>query len=126
MSPPYSPAPGPPISVPFLRLSHTFDYPPHASRQGNIISLISCRSPSVNINKSIPEDRPRGPYILVSFTLLISSFDHLRGVISASQGGCVSCARLQLHHRVIYICTKYLSMHYLIEDPDCHMTLAHW
>ena len=107
LSPPYSPSLIPPFSVSVPRLSHTFDYPPRASCQGNIIALISCRSPSVDINTYIPDYRPRGPCILVSFTLLMRSLDHVRGVISASWGGCVSCARLQLHHRTIEVRTGF-------------------
>ena len=136
LSPPYSLVPIPPFSVPVPhpiyysfsvpRLSHNFDYHPYASRQGNIIALISCKSPSVNINTSIPEDRPRGPYILVSLTSLMSSLYHLRGFLSASQDSCFSHAQLQPHHRTVEIRTGYWSMHYLIEYPSCDLTLSRW
>ena len=56
----------------------------------------------------------------------MSSSDHLRGVLSASRDGCFSYARLQLHHRTIDIHTWYWFMQYLVEDPGCHLTLAHW
>ena len=126
LSPPYSTAPIPPFSVPFLWLSHTFDYPPRASCQGNIIALISCRSCSIDINTSIPVDGLRAPRILVSLTLLMSSLDHLRGVISASRDGRFSRAWLQLLHHTVEICTRYWSVHYLVEDLGCHLNLAHW
>ena len=61
-----------------------FGYLPRAPGQGNVISLNRGRSPSVDTNTHIPEDRPRGPCILVSLTSLMSSLDHLRGVLSAS------------------------------------------
>ena len=44
---------------------------------------------------------------LVSLTVLMSSLDHLRGLLSASQDGCFSCARLQLHPRTIEIRTGF-------------------
>ena len=75
---------------------------------------------------NIPEDRPRGICILVSLTSLMSSSDHLRGVLSASWNGCFSRAWLQLHHRTVEIHTGYWSMQYLVKDPRCHLTLAHW
>ena len=68
---------------------------------------------------------PRGPCILVLLTSLMSSLDHLRGVLSASRDGCFSCARLQLHHHTIEIRTGYWSVQYLVEYPGCHLTLAH-
>ena len=64
-----------------------FGYLPHAPGQGNIIALTRGRSPSVDANTHIPEDRPRGPCTLVSLTSLMSSLDHLRGVLSASRDG---------------------------------------
>ena len=88
--------------------------------------LVSCRSPSVDVNTSITEDRTRGPCILVSFTSLMSSLDHLRGVLNAYRDGCFSRARLQLHHRTVEIRTGYWSVQYLVEDLGCHLTLAHW
>ena len=39
---------------------------------------------------------------------------------------CISRARLQLHHRTVEICRGHWSIHYLVEDPGCHLTLAHW
>ena len=88
--------------------------------------LGSCRSPSVDVNTSILEDRPRGPCILVSSTSLMSSLDHLKGVLSSFRVGCVSCARLQLHYHTLEIHTGYWFLPYLVEDPGCHLTLAHW
>ena len=76
---------------------------PHAFGQGNTISFTRGRSPSVDANTHIPEDRPRGPCILVSLTSLMSSLDHLRGVLSASRDGFFSRARLQLHHCTVAI-----------------------
>ena len=73
----------------------------------NTIALTSCRSPSVDDNTCIPEDKPIGPYILVSLTLLMISLDHLRGVFSASRDGCVSRAQLQLHHHTVEIQKGY-------------------
>ena len=70
----------------------SFGYVPLASSQGNIIALTSGRSLSIDDNTCIIEDRPRGPCILVSLTSLMSSLDHLRGVLSASRDGCFSCA----------------------------------
>ena len=73
LSPSYSPFPCSPIQyvspqiVPHLWLS------PRAPIQGHIIALISCRSPSVDVSTSIPQDRPRGPCILVSSTSLMIS-----------------------------------------------------
>ena len=107
-------------------LSHNFGYLPHTFIQGNTIAFINCRSPSVDENTSIPEDRPKGSCILVSLTSLMSSLDHLRGVLSASHDGCVSRAQLQLHHRTVEIHTGYWSLQYLVEDLGCHLTLAHW
>ena len=95
-----------------------FGYLPHVSSQGNTISLTRGRSPSVNDNTHIPEDRPRGPCTLVSLTSLMNSLDHLRGVLSASRDGCFSRARLQLHHHTIEIRTRYWYVHYLVEEPD--------
>ena len=103
----------------------SFGYLPRTSGQGNTISLASYRSPSINDNIHIPNDRPIGPCILVSLTSLMSSLYHLRGFLNASQDGCFSRARLQLHHRTVEIHTRYWSMHYLVEDPGCHLTLAH-
>ena len=70
----------------------SFGYLPHASGQGNIIALTRGRSPSIDNNTHILENRPRGPCILVSLTLLMSSLDHLRG--SSSWDVCISHARL--------------------------------
>ena len=103
----------------------SFGYLPRASGQGNTITLTKGRSPSVDENTHIPEDRPRDPCILVSLTSLMVSLDHLRGVLSASRDGCCSHARLQLHHRTVEIRTGYWSMQYLVEDPGCHLSLAH-
>ena len=75
-----------------------FGYLPRTPGQGNTISLTRGRSPSVDNNTHIPEDRPRGPCTLVSLTSVMSSLDHLRGVLTASRDGCFSCAWLQLHH----------------------------
>ena len=103
-----------------------FGYLPCASGQGNIIALTRGRSPSINENTYILEDRPRGPCILVSLTSSMSSLDHLRGVLSASRDGLVSHARLQPHHRTIEIHTGDWSIHYLVEYHGFHLTLAHW
>ena len=89
-------------------------------------ALIRGRSRSIDDNTHIPEDRPRGPCILVSLTSLMSSLDHLRGVRSASRDDCFSHAWLQLHHRTVEIHTGYWSVQYLVEDPGCHLTLAYW
>ena len=88
--------------------------------------LGSYRSPSVNVNTSIPEDRPRVPCILVSSTSFMSSLDHLKWAISAFWVGCVSRALLQLHHHTVEIRTRYWSVHYFFKDISCHLTLAHW
>ena len=80
---------------------------------------------SADDNTYIPEDRPRGPCILVSLTSLMSSLDNLRGVLSASRDGCFSRARPQLHHRTVEIRTGYWSMQYF-EDPIYNLTIAHW
>ena len=85
----------------------SFSYLPHASGQGNTISLTRCKSPSIDDNTCIPEDIPIGPCILVSLTSLMSSLDHLRGVLSASWDGCFSRAQLQLHHHTVEICTGF-------------------
>ena len=81
----------------------SFSYLPRASGQGNIIALTRGRSPSVDDNTHIPEDRTRGPCIFISLTSLMSSLDHLRGLLSASWDGCFSRARLQLHHCTVDI-----------------------
>ena len=94
LSPTYSPTPVPPLRVSVPRLVHIFAYPPRTSSQEHIIALISCRSPFLDINTSILEDRPKGPYILVLLTSLMSSFDQLTGALSTSRDGCVSRARL--------------------------------
>ena len=65
---------------------------PRTPGQGNIIALTRGRSPSVDDNTYIPEDRPRGPYIVVSLTSLMSSLDELSGVLSDSWDGFVSHA----------------------------------
>ena len=88
--------------------------------------LGSSRYPSFDVNTSIPEDRTRGPCILVSSTSLMSTFDHLKGFLSAFWVGCISHARLQIHHRAIDIHTGYCFLHYLVEDLDCHLILARW
>ena len=88
--------------------------------------LGSCRFPSINVNTFIPEDIPRGRCFQVSSTSLMSSLNHLIGVISAFWDGCVSCAQLQLLHWTIEICKAYWFVHYLVEDPGFHLTLAHW
>ena len=88
--------------------------------------LVSCMSPYVDVNTSILEERPRDPCILVSSTSFMSSLDHLKGVISAFQVGCVSRARLQLHHCTVEIHTGYRFLHYLVKNPSCHLILAHW
>ena len=88
--------------------------------------LGSCISPSIDVNTSIPDYRPRDIYILVSSTSLMSSLDHLKGFLSTFWVGCVSHARLKLHYRTIDIHTGYWFLHYLVEDPNCHPTLAHW
>ena len=88
--------------------------------------LVSYKSPSLNVNRSIPKDRPRGPCILVSSTSLMSSMDHLKGVLSSFRVHCVTCAWIQLHHLTIEIHTRYWFLHYLVKDPSCHLTLAHW
>ena len=62
---------------------------------------------------------------MLSLTSLMHSSDHLRGALSASQDGCFSRARLQLHHRTIEIRIGYWSVQYLVKDPRCHLTLAH-
>ena len=103
----------------------SFGYLPCTSGQGNTIALTRGRSPSIDDNTHIPEDRPRGPCILVSLTSFMSSLDHSRGVLNASWDGCFSCARLQLHHRTVEIRTGYMSIQYLVKDPGCHLTLAH-
>ena len=101
--------PSPPNLVSqFVDCFTPFGFLPHAPGQGNIISLARGRSPSVDANTHILEDRPRGPYTLVSLTSLMSSLDHLRGVLSASRDGCFSRARLQLHHRTIEIRTGFV------------------
>ena len=92
-----------------------FGHPPRDSNEGIIIALISCRYPYVDVITYILEDRPRGPCILVSSTSLMSSLDHLKGVISAFQVGCVSHARIQLHYHTVEICTRYWFLHYLVE-----------
>ena len=84
------------------------------------------RSPSVDDNTHIPEDRPRGLYILVSLTSFMSSLDHLRGFISASRDGFSSRAQIHLHHRTVEIRIGYRYVHYLVKDHGCHLTLAHW
>ena len=104
----------------------SFGYLHRAFVQGNTIALASCMSPSVNNTTHILEDRPIGPYIFVSLTSLMSSLDHLRGVLSASRDGCFSRAQLQLHHCTVEIRTGYWSVQYLVKDPRCHLTLAHW
>ena len=88
--------------------------------------LVSWRSPSIDVNTSIPEDRPRGPCILVSSSSLMSSLDYLKGVLSSFMVGCVSHAQIKLHYHTIEIRTGYWFLHYLVEDLDCHLTLAHW
>ena len=118
LSPLYSPAPIPPFNMSVPRLFHIFSYPPHASSQGKMIALISCRPPFFDVNTSIPEDRPRGPCILVSSTSLMSS--------NAFWVGCVSHARLQLHYCTVEIRIGYWFLHYLVKDPSCHLTLEHW
>ena len=95
-----------------------FSYLPRAPSQVNIIALTRGRSLSVNDNTYILEDRPRGPYILVSLTSLMSSLDHLRGVLSASRDGCFSLAQLQLHHRTIEIRTGFGPCSIWSKTPD--------
>ena len=95
-----------------------FSFLPHAPGQGNIIALARGRSPSVDANTHIPEDRPRGPYTLVSFTSLMGSLDHLRGVLSASWDGCFSHARLKLHHCIIEIRTEFVPHSTWSKTPD--------
>ena len=106
LSPSYSPSPVPPFSVSVPWLFHIFCYPPHASGQGSIIALTRGRSPSVNDNTHIPKDRARRTYTLVSLTSLMSSLDHLRGFLSSSRDGSLSCAWLQLHRCIIEIHTR--------------------
>ena len=124
LSPPYSPAPVPhsvsqshycsiSLAVPLMPLSRK----PH---------FCSYRSPSVDVNTSIPKDRPKGPCILVASTSLMSSLDHLKGVLSAFWVGCVSFSRLHLHYCTIKIHTGYWFLHYLVKDPCCHLKLGHW
>ena len=88
--------------------------------------LASCRCPSIDANTSIPEDRHRGPYILVSSTSLMRSLDHLKGVVSSFWVGCVSHAWLQLHYHTVEIRTGYWFFHCLVKYPICHPTLTHW
>ena len=118
LSHPYSPAPVPPFTVLVPKFFHIFGYPPRAFGQGKIISLVSCRSPSVDDNTSILKDRPRGPCILVSLTLLMGSLDHLRGVLSASRDGCFSHARIQLHHHTVEIRTGFGPCSIWSKTPD--------
>ena len=93
-------------------------YLPRAPDQGNIISLARGRSPYVDTNTHILEDRPIGPYILVSLTSLMSSLDHLRGILSACWDGCFSRARLQLHHRTVEIRTGFVPHSTRLKTPD--------
>ena len=85
-----------------------FGYLPRAPGQGNIIALTRGRSPSIDTNTHIPEDRPKGPYALVSLTPLMSSLDHLRGVLSASWDSCFLHAQLKIHHRTVKIRTGFV------------------
>ena len=62
---------------------------------------------------------------MVSLTSFMSSLDHLTGVLGASQDGCFSPARLQLHHRTVEIRTGYWSVQYLVKEPGCHLNLVH-
>ena len=105
LNPLYSPAPVPHLVSQSLYYSISLVVPlvllsrkPHC---------LGSRSLSVDVNTSTLEDRPRGPCILVSFTSLMSSLDHLKGVLSAFWVGCVSCAQLQLHYHTINIQTRY-------------------
>ena len=63
--------------------------------------------------------------MLVSSTSLMSPMEQLKEFFSSFRVGCVSCARIQLHHHTIEIRIGYWSMQYLVEDPGCHLTLAH-
>ena len=94
------------------------------SRKPHFLGIF--RSPSVEVNTSIPGDRPRSPCILVSSTSFMSSLDHLKGFLSVFWVGCVSRAQLQLHYHTIEIRTGYWFLHYLVKHLAYHPTLAHW
>ena len=126
LSPPHSPCPysinplpSPPHSVGQSAYCLTpFGYLPRALGQGNIIALTRGRSPSIDDNTHILEDIPKGPCTLVSLTSLMSSLDHLRGVLSASRHGCFSHARLQLYHRIVEIRIGFSPHSTWLKTPD--------
>ena len=89
--------------------------------------LDSCRSPSVDDNSSIPEDRPRGSCALDPSPSVVSAYGPFWGrIIIASPNGCFSHVRLQHLIRIVENRAGYISFPFCVEDPGFPPTLEHW
>ena len=88
--------------------------------------LGSCRSPSIDTNTYCPKDKCRGTYTLVSYPSSMSSYGLSEGspyfpIIWLFLTRSTSATTSQ--HWDLY---RFWSMQYLVKDPRCHLTLAHW